>query len=401
MDREALVARNLQMARILHQPSAQQRLRHGLCRMVAAIPVIPQKQAAGRLLIIRPDHMGDVLLSTPAIQFIKRAQPNIEIHVLCGPWSADVLANYREIDLVLTLSFPGFQRQTDSSLVHPYRQLFESSRKLRKVGYDGAIIMRPDHWWGAMLAYLAGIPRRIGYDLDGVAPLLTERLQHQRLHAIAQNLRLAQAWADAPPASEIQLDYPIDPADNANVERMLIEQQLADGQPIFCIHPGSGAASKLWEGDKWAATADALAEQFGAAIVITGTSNEMALVKCIIDKMKTPAIALAGATSVGQLAALYKRARLVLGTDNGAMHLAAAVNAPTVTLFGPADPGEFAPWGDSRRHAIVASTIGCRPCRILDWRSDNPEFHPCVRDISVNQLLQVARTIIDATSDDH
>lgn len=399
MDREALVARNRRMARILHQPSARQRLRNGLCRMAAAIPVLSQKQTTGRLLIVRPDHLGDVLLSTPAIQFIKRAQPDTEIHLLCGPWSADLLANYREIDLVLTLPFPGFQRQAGPPKANPYRQILESARMLRKVGYDDAIIMRPDHWWGAMLAHLAGIPRRIGYSLDGVSPFLTERLRHQRLHAVEQNLRLAQAYAHASPASEIQLDFPVAPADNASVERMLIDWQFTGAKPIFCIHPGSGAMSKLWERDKWAATADALSEQFGAAIVITGTSNEMALVESIVGKMKESAIAMAGATSVGQLAALYRRARLVLGADNGAIHLAAAVNTPTVTLFGPADPGEFAPWGDSRRHAIVTSTIGCRPCRILDWRNDNPEFHPCVREISVDRLLRVARTVIDATSD--
>lgn len=401
MDREALVARNTRMAQVLHQPSAQQRLRNGLCRMVAAIPVISRKQATGRLLIIRPDHLGDVLLSTPAIQSIKRAQPDIEIHVLCGPWSAEVLANYREIDLVLTLPFPGFQRQAGPSKVNPYRQILESARMLRKVGYDGAIIMRPDHWWGAMLAYLAGIPRRIGYDLDGVSPFLTERLRHQRLHAVEQNFRLAQAWAEASPASEIQLDFPVVSADKAFIDQVLSDWRITVNSRIFCIHPGSGAVSKLWQSDKWAATADALSEQFRAEIVITGTSNEMVLVDSIVDKMKTPAVAMAGATSVGQLAALYRRARLVLGTDNGAMHLAAAVNTPTVTLFGPADPREFAPWGDSRRHATVTSTIGCRPCRILDWRNDNPEFHPCVREISVNQLLQVLRTVIDATSDDH
>lgn len=397
MDREALVARNLRMAQMLHQPSAQQRLRNGLCRLLAAIPLIPQTATTGRLLIVRPDHLGDVLLSTPAIQSIKRAQPQLEIHVLCGPWSADLLANYREIDLVLTLPFPGFQRQPGLAPVSPYRQILESSRMLRKIGYDGAIIMRPDHWWGAMLAFFAGIPKRIGYDLDGVSPFLTKRLRHQRLHAVEQNMRLAGAWADATPPAELELDFPVTSTDEAFVDHMLFDCRLTANTPIICIHPGSGADSKLWESDKWAATADALAEQCRAAIVITGTSSEKALVDSIVGKMKGSAFALAGATSLAQLAALYRRSRLVLGTDNGAMHIAAAVKTPTVTLFGPADPLEFSPWGDRRRHAIVTSNIGCRHCRILDWRDDDPDFHPCVREISVNQVLQVANSVIAAT----
>jgi heptosyltransferase-2/heptosyltransferase-3 len=250
-----------------------------------------------------------------------------------------------------------------------------------------------------MLAYLAGIPRRIGYDLDGVAPFLTERLRHQRLHAVEQSLRLAQAWTAAAASASIKLDYPLEAADSAYIERTLLDWDLTDNRPILCIHAGSGASSKHWENDKWASAADALAAQLQASIVLTGTNNEAALVTDIANKMREPAFALAGATSVGQVAALYRRSLLVLGVDSGAMHLAAAVGTPTVTLFGPADPLEFAPWGDQHRHAILTAAIGCRPCRILDWRDDNAEFHPCLRDISVCQVLEAASTVIESAQD--
>ena len=78
------------------------------------------------------------------------------------------------------------------------------------------------------------------------------------------------------------------------------------------------------------------------------------------------------------------------------MHIAAAVHTPTVALFGPADPIEFAPWGDRRRQAVVTSAIGCRPCRILDWRADDPDYHPCVRDIKVEQVLAAAQQVLGA-----
>ena len=112
--------------------------------------------------------------------------------------------------------------------------------------------------------------------------------------------------------------------------------------------------------------------------------------------MSTEAVRIAGETSVGQLAALYARSRAVLGPDSGALHLAAAVSTPTVALFGPADPAEFAPWGDRRRHEVVTAEIGCRPCRILDWRDDDLAYHPCVRDISVQQVLEAARRVLDS-----
>jgi heptosyltransferase-2/heptosyltransferase-3 len=96
---------------------------------------------------------------------------------------------------------------------------------------------------------------------------------------------------------------------------------------------------------------------------------------------------------VNQLAALFKRARVVMGPDSGPLHLAAAVGTPTVALFGPADPVEFAQWGAPAKHIILTSDIGCRPCRVLDWNGDDPINHPCIRDITLARVLESARRV--------
>ena len=127
-----------------------------------------------RILLLRPDHLGDVLLTTPAIRALRAAHPDSEIHALVGSWSANVLANFSDLDVVLTLPYPGFTRLKKAGWRSPYQLAATSARILRLIGYNTAIILRPDHWWGALLAYLAGIPRRIGYDLPDVAPFLTE-----------------------------------------------------------------------------------------------------------------------------------------------------------------------------------------------------------------------------------
>lgn len=105
-----------------------------------------------------------------------------------------------------------------------------------------------------------------------------------------------------------------------------------------------------------------------------------------------------GDTRVGQLAALFSRARVVLGPDSGPLHLAAAVGAPTVALFGPADPVEFRPWGQSDKHYVLTSDIGCRPCRVLDWGDDDPANHPCVQDITLARVLDAARRAAKSAS---
>ena len=396
MDRETLVIRNRQMAAAFHQPALKHRLRDGILSVIAKMPIRLQNANVKRLLIIRPDHLGDVLLSTPAIQAVKRKRPDISIHVLCGEWSAGLLANYDEIDLVLTLPFPGFHRQPNGGPGNAWLLAVKSAQMLRQIGYSSAIIMRCDHWWGAMLAFFAGIRERIGYDLPNVAPFLTTALTYQYQHAVKQNLRLAAPWTGGSEFEQIELTYPLDADDQAYIDKYLAEWQIQPNRPVICIHPGAGAAIKLWPAEKWAKAADMLAVQFSASIIFSGSSSETALISDILAKMKEKAYVIAGSTSIGQLAALYQRALLVLGPDSGPMHLAAAVATPTVALFGPADPLEFAPWGDPRRHAVLTSDLACRPCRILDWRDDPLHYHPCVAEITVSQVLHKARRVLGA-----
>lgn len=393
MDRAELVKRNQRRAAQLRSVGPKQRLRDQVLAGMAHIPVLPARSSGEGLLVVRPDHLGDVLLSTPAIQALKRSRPDLSIDVLCGEWAAEALANYDEIDRVLTLPFPGFQRAASSTLA-PWRLAMQTARSLRRVGYASAIVMRPDHWWGALVARLAGIPRRVGYDLQSVAPFLTEKVNHEHCHAVEQNMRLVSSWTGALDAADVKLEYPVQAADQEYASRLIDSWQIKTPKPIVCIHPGSGAASKIWRSDKWTQVGDTIAAQFGASIVFTGTASEAALVAEIAADMSAEAVCLAGKTDVSQLAALYARARAVLGPDSGALHLAAAVGTPTVALFGPADPTEFAPWGDPRLHEVVTSDIGCRPCRILDWRNDNMARHPCVRDISVRQVIEAAQRVL-------
>lgn len=397
MDKETLVIRNKRMAEAFHQPALKHRFRDGMLHAVAKAPIFLQNTNAKRLLIIRPDHLGDVLLSTPAIRALKHKRPDISIHVLCGEWSAGVLANYDEIDTVLTLPFPGFNRSAPSGgLPNPYRQAITSGRMLRKIGYSSAIIMRPDHWWGAMLAFFAGIRERIGYNLHNVAPFLTTALAHEHQHVVKQNLQLVENWTGELQSDQIQYTFPVVQEDRDYIDSYLGDWHIPKDKPIICIHAGSGASIKLWDARKWAKVADMLTSQFSASIVFTGSASEVFIINNIKQYMTEKAYIMAGSTNLGQLAALYHRSLAVLGSDSGPMHLAAAVGTPTITLFGPADPIEFAPWGHRRNHAILTSSIGCHPCRILDWRDDNPEYHPCVRDITIGQVLDESRRVIQA-----
>jgi heptosyltransferase-2/heptosyltransferase-3 len=207
------------MADAFHTTPLKHYVRRIMLQVIASIPVFPsQPGIANRILLIRPDHLGDVLLTTPAIHALRASYPTAEIHMLAGPWSANVLACYPEIDLVLTLPFPGFSRHPKDSWRSPYQLVWSAARCLRRIGYSSALILRPDHWWGALLAYLAGIPERIGYNLPDTLPFLTKVVDHKYDHAVIQNLRLIERWTGLIAPHSAVYRFPIDHIDQSYVD---------------------------------------------------------------------------------------------------------------------------------------------------------------------------------------
>ncbi|MFN8373897.1 MAG: glycosyltransferase family 9 protein [Anaerolineae bacterium] len=393
-EREALARRNRYMAQAFHSTLFKHRVRRTLLHMAAALPPLPNqvyRPTTERILVIRPDHMGDVLLTMPAIHALRAARPHAEIHALVGSWSAEVISSYPELDLTLTIPFPAFSRDPKQNWRSPYELALSTARQLRIVGYSSAVIFRPDHWWGAMLTKLAGIPERIGYDLPDVGPFLTTAVPHTHEHVVQQNLRLVEGWTGGITPDKATYYFPIAEDDRAYIDGYLEEWGIRRNQPVIAIHAGSGASIKNWPDEKWADVADTLSEQLEAPIILTGGDHELTTARNIAALMKQRACIIAGDTRVGQLAALFKRAKVVLGVDSGPLHLAAAVGTPTVALYGPADPVEFGTWGSPQKHFMLTTSIACRPCRILNWRSDPVEYHPCVRDITVGQVLEAGR----------
>ncbi len=396
MDRETLVLRNRSMAEAFHALPFKHQVRRVALQTVAALPIPIQRQPSDRILLLRPDHLGDVLLTTPAIRALRAAYPQAEIHALVGPWSANVLANFTDLDVILTLPYPGFKRRDHTDWRFPYQLVLNSARILRKIGYSTAVILRPDHWWGALLAHLAGIPRRIGYQLPDVAPFLTDAIEPQHQHAVLQNARLIEPLTGALQPKQLKLDYPVAEVDRAWITGYLEEWGIAPDRPLIAIHPGSGTWVKQWDESKWAFVADTLADQLDAVVVLTGGDHELPLAKNIAAQMKHRPCIMAGDTGIGSLAALFERCEVVLGPDSGPLHLAVAAGAPTVSLFGPADPVEFGSWGSPERQQVLTTNIACRPCRVLDWGSDDPKYHPCVREITPARVLEAARRAMNA-----
>ncbi len=369
-----------------------------------------------RILLIRPDHLGDLILTTPILQALKSHIPDSHITMMTGPWSSEVVARHPALDRLITCPFPGFQRAPQNALA-PYVLLFRTARQLRREHYDLAINLRPDFWWGAALLYLTGIPLSFGYAIQPGTPFLTHPLSFTAVeHATVSNLRLVSAALQT--LGHPTLEKPYTPAlyplyfKPTATEQMWVDEQLQKAgigheEPIVVIHPGTGGAVKLWRTEAWAYVADKLATTEilpqPAHIVLTGSNNERSMLEEIARDMSSQPLLMTN-TTVGQLAALLARARLVLGVDNGPLHMAVAQNTPSLRIFGPTDPHIFGPWGEQERHKVIAATQRCAtcpaiPCGRLDFRPEEIPAHPCVRDITEQQVVQAITIVLKKTTD--
>jgi ADP-heptose:LPS heptosyltransferase len=387
-------------------------VRLALLRALAAAtrPVLGRDRPTGepsRLLVIRPDHIGDLLFATPALRALRAAYPQAHIAALVGPWGADIVRRFGHgtpcpyLDEVLTCDFPWFSRRPKASPLEPYRLLGAEARRLRGLGFDLALNLRFDFWWGALLSYLAGIPRRVGYAIAECRPFLTEAVPYTPgRHEVRQNLSLVEhvlrggVGIQAGEPGQPPLDFPLSDEERAFARQWLSGHGMVEGDAV-AIHPGAGAAVKLWPADRWAAVADALAGRYGCRILLTGSASERSLVQLVDVRMRARPLLVTGETTLGQLAALFAACRLVLGVDSGPLHLAVAVGAPTVHLYGPVDPALFGPWGDPVRHAVVQAQYfdqPCqrRPCNRLDYAPAELPAHPCMATITVEQVLEAA-----------
>lgn len=401
--RQALRVLMLAFVRILGLPGAMLATRRAN-RPLSGTP---------RILLVRPDHLGDLVLTTPVFHALKASLPNAQITLMVGPWSREVVIRHRDIDQLISCSFPGFRRGAQNPFM-PYVMLFRVAKQLRRQRYDLAINLRPDFWWGAALLYLARIPRRAGYAIAPGAPFLNRALPFITPEAATvSSLRLTSTALEmlggAPLAEPYAPErYPTQFAVSTEEEAWInarIQQEGIDATtPIVVIHPGTGAAVKLWRDEAWVQCANALpsllTSSTPARIILTGSESERSMLERIAAGITPPPLIISD-MSVGQLAALLKRAELALGVDNGPLHLAVSQGTPTIHIFGPTDPRIFGPWGAPEQHIVIAATRRCPgcasiPCGRLDFSPQELAEHPCTKLVTEAAVEQAIVSLVRA-----
>jgi lipopolysaccharide heptosyltransferase II len=335
-----------------------------------------------KILVIKLDHLGDVLLATPIFTNLRRVYPEAEIHALIGSWSAVVLQNRPDVDRMITYDAPFFCRgKQPTSLQESVRLL----RTLRREGYDLLVELRGD-WLTVCLALFA----RASYRLDLAALRASNRLgrfQFSGAHEVERNLDLLRSAHI--PISCCTPDFRATVAEQQWADHLLSALGIDKKRPLIAIHPGSPATIKRWRPERFATLADWLIEHKRAQILFVGVSAESPIVEAIQKQMRNASLNIAGKTTFPQLAEVLRRCNLFIGNDSGPMHLAAAVGARTIGLYGPGDPNRFGPVG---AHCwTIRRKLNCPPCMEESCKFGG---EGCMKEIMVDDVIQTINGLL-------
>jgi ADP-heptose:LPS heptosyltransferase len=350
-------------------------------------------QNVQRVLLLRLERIGDLLMVVEAIADARAAWPAADIDLVVGSWNEGLARLVPGVTRVETIDVPWLARGARGA---SWPELISRARSWHSRDYDLAINFEPDIR-SNFLVWRSGATRRFGYWSGGGGAFLTDTFEYQPAAHVADNARalVASAAGRTPPAAGLPTPTPrltvpaeIQARANATLGRTR--------GPLIGVHASGGRESKQWHLDRFASVARALAAAHDATIVLTGTAADRPLVDTIKRGLASLTVVdLAGDMDVPTLAGVLARLDLFVSSDTGPMHLAAAVGTPVVALFGPASPVRYGPRG--YREHIVRVDLPCSPCGRVRLPPERCRGHipDCMDGITVDAVVRAANALLD------
>jgi len=332
-----------------------------------------------RILIFKLDHAGDVLLSIPAIRSIRNKLPLAYITLVVGPWAKGIVEGEGYIDEIICYKAYWQDRGINRSL--NILDTLNLIWTLRRGNYDIFFDLRGD-LFAIMIAFLSGVPRRVGYGWEGGGFLLTDEVE------TTTKKHQAEILMDGARTIAIDANTPnIVISTSENDERYVHEIMAAEGWDESCptigFHIGSGCPSKMWAVERYAELMERLVKHLEVQIVIIGGIDDLDIVQRLESLLGFKPINVVGRTTFKQTAVVIKKCAVFIGNDSVAVHIAAAVSVPTIVIFSAAnDCRRWKPYGNDV--TVVYKDVSCKECEKATCNSME-----CMNLITVDELFDL------------
>lgn len=353
-----------------------------------------------KILVLRNDRIGDLILSLPAISALKDSYPQAHLGVLIQDYTQDILWNNSSVDEII---------------IDKRQNVFELAHQIRGKNFDMAVILYPS-WRNGWLCWLSKIPYRIGTGYKPVGILFNKRVYIHRTkvvhHEIDYCLKLAEEagarLTTGNAASKRDISLWIKNEDKIYAQALLNKYKLLPTFPtkdatfLIGIHPGSGGSALNWSKENYANLIDGLGKRHKINVVISGSAQERDLIEQIISMTHTNPINLAGQTNLGQLMAIFSFYHLFIGPSTGPMHLAAGLGIPVIALFSPLPSQSPDKWGPSGKGHVILKPEGITCC-LRRCKKERCSAYNCMDRITIEQVIEGSNLKINdlLTSNSH
>jgi len=334
-----------------------------------------------RILLIQLGDIGDVVLTTPTMRALRENCPHSEIFVFVREHVRELVEECPWVDGVISVN------KGKGNLREEIAYQRDFLAELRRKRFELTIDLRAGTR-GAVVSFLSGAKVRIGrYSDDGTLwrnRLFThlirpenESEQYSSLHSLNILSPLELEVQDTTPALEVT------PEKEKRALEILRKEKVPPYKPILALHPFSRWRYKEWLIQNYTRLINHIGSQYPVSIVVTGAPEERGRVAEMVSGSSVDAHNLAGKTSLGELPAVLKKCSLLIGIDSAAVHIAAAVGIPTITIFGPSSPVNWAPRG--KQHRIIQKDLPCVPCR--QKGCNNSEVSRCLNELEPEEVI--------------
>lgn len=332
------------------------------------------------ILVVNVNWVGDVILSSPIFTALKETYPQARVSCLAVPRVKEILESIPGVDEVILYDEQGVHKTPAAKL----RLIFELARR----HFDIAFLLHRS-WTRAFLVFLAGIPRRVGYDTKGRGWLLTHKVSplDSGAHRLDHYLHVLESFGvkvKNRQSSLVVFDQARD-----EIQAVLEKHGVAEEDFLVVINPVGNWNLKRWPARNFTLLIDRLTAQEKVKVVLCAAPADTAEVQEIEASVQRRVINLAGQTTFKQLVALLQRAHLVISADSGPLHIAHSVGTDVIGLWGPTRPEVTGPRGRGRAW-ILQHDVGCnrRPCYYLQC-PDNV----CMQAVTVEEVFDAVETI--------